>query len=394
MTAGVKKIMVMRKASPTTGSTSPESDKKANRNNDAAQNPKTEEQVYGYPGTSEETSALLQQIHKGWTDWNTDTEGKDKKGKTPFGRMQIFLAGLEKAFQHELALPNLPTAQLNKYLNEVSSHFVIKDDLNKITSDQPVTFHGVSHKPGEQAGVYEATPDTIICKNKKFTQTHANDIIRLAAFDHSMLTQGITLTGSEEERTLLANAIHEHNKTAPKGQKLTINVGLPEGYTLDLAAEQEEPTETVIPTQKETPAPRKENVETIESVLSDDHYNFVKEAVISSRTATQKVLGEFIKQSGYTGHLGKAKKEATTRLDDEGVTKLNDAGNRRNVIPTADFAQAATANGSYGDMLTARTQKIISEMQESGAKRLRELSNWMTELRAGRRSNNSAPQVP
>lgn len=178
---------------------------------------------------SMETEAALEQIVEDWEAW-------DNANKLALEDLNRFLDGLRAAYAHDLRIPEFTNKEDSlKYIQNLANTFEIKTDLSKRAENDPVTFVGRSHIPGEYPGTYDVTPDSIVLKAGSFGPRQAEEMVELAALDTSLLKEdGIDLTGSPKQRALMVLAIDAYNEKNPK-TKLIVAHGKPHAM-LDLKA--------------------------------------------------------------------------------------------------------------------------------------------------------------
>ncbi len=147
-----------------------------------------------------------------------DTTATDEENKI----FDDFLKALHLAFQNDLEPPKgaAGVEYVEKLMQELDPK-IPKD----YAPGKAITFVGKVRVAGFQTvSVIEVTKDTITSVSEGFGPLQAKQMVDLAALDSSMLEQGVELTGTDYQRSLIQQAIKKHNKTHPD-MKLKIKAG-------------------------------------------------------------------------------------------------------------------------------------------------------------------------
>lgn len=240
----------------------------------------------------------------------------------------------------------------------------LKPESNFATkkSGDPITFKNNETKNSltVKKGAIEFTPAE---EKNPFTYADAMGMAELAALDTNMHSkEGVTLTGTKQERALLQRAIKEVNNSLPKDKQIKVKnkLGLlrpakdfsekpakeyAKSHNTNFKRTDENPLKpakaVATPAPKATPVPAEVNKQ---SLLSDDVYQNLTEHIQSKNSATNATITEFLKASGdiKKGTLTASIKEARSRLAEENFVKAvpHGKGTRLIINLKSDFEKA------------------------------------------------------
>lgn len=255
-----------------------------------------------------------------------------RPAKVPANQVRLIQKALKQAFEYE---PE-STPEESQRIDFICSHLDVEEDLEHIEPHAPVLFKDKRSQQPIRANTDKITYEG---ERNKYGGELAHEMGILAAENAHMYGHEVSLSGNRYERTLLQLAIKKVNETLPAERQITVSNPV---IMMDRKAKRnwkayEKTLSTPLSVSENKPSPLKNT----DLVDEKTYKNLVENLIVEKGKISRKLIEAFLKSANFEGSSSAAYKEIVTRLDYEGFTTLNNAGNKRIILKTA-FSEAAT----------------------------------------------------